>query len=82
MNFRSTSKHLPWTDTSCKKITSYPSQVISAYVDNQIVHITIDSGATVSFIVESEVKRLNLNIGKASQLARQADGDTVMHVEQ
>ena len=44
------------------------------------MHITIDSGATVSFIVESEAKRLNLPIGKASQLARQADGDTIMHV--
>ena len=44
------------------------------------MHITIDSGATVSFIVESEAKRLNLTVGKASQLARQADGDTIMHV--
>ena len=45
-----------------------------------MIHITIDSGATVSFIIESEAKRLNLKIEKASQLARQADGDTLMHV--
>ena len=45
-----------------------------------MIHITIDSGATVSFIIESEAKRLKFKIEKASQLARQADGDTMMHV--
>ena len=77
---KSISKHLPWTKNSCRKIVSYPSQVISAYVDNKVIHITIDSGATVSFIIESEAKRLGMKIEKASQLARQADGDTMMHV--
>ena len=61
-------------------MTSYPSQVISVYIDNKVAHITIDSGATVSFIVESEAKRLNLEIQSASQLARQADGCTMMHI--
>ena len=64
----------------CKKVTSYPSQVISVYINDKVAHITIDSGATVSFIVESEAKRLELKIEKASQLARQADGCTMMKV--
>ena len=71
---------MPWTNKSCRKIVSYPSQVISVYVEGKVAHVTIDSGATVSFIIESEAKRLNLKIEKASQLARQADGDTMMHV--
>ena len=54
--------------------------MISVYVNKKVVHVTIDSGATVSFIIESEAKRLDLKIEKASQLARQADGDTMMNV--
>ena len=54
--------------------------MISAYIESNVIHITIDSGATVSFIVESLAKKLNLKIQKASQLARQADGHTMMHV--
>ena len=50
------------------------------YIDRHVVHVTIDSGATVSFIVENLARKLNLKISKASQLARQADGDTMMHV--
>ena len=59
---------------------SYPSQVISAFAETKVVHLTIDSGATVSFIILSEAKRLNYKIESASQLAKQADGDTLMHV--
>ena len=54
--------------------------MISVYINDKVAHITIDSGATVSFIVESEAKRLELKIEKASQLARQADGCTMMKV--
>ena len=76
----SNSKHLPWTKTNCKRIVSYPSQIISVFIDKSVVHITIDSGATVSFIVESLATKLNLKISKASQLARQADGATMLQV--
>ena len=77
---KSISKHLPWTKNKCRRVVSYPSQVISVYAGNKVAHITIDSGATVSFIIESEAKRLGYIIEKASQLARQADGDTMMQV--
>ena len=59
---------------------SYPSQVISAFIGKNVVHITIDSGATVSFIVESLAKKLDLKISKASHLAQKADGATMLHV--
>ena len=54
--------------------------MISAFAETKVVHLTIDSGATVSFIIVSEAKRLNYKIESASQLAQQADGDTLMHV--
>ena len=73
--------HLPWNSSvQCSRVVSYPSQVISVYSDKKVVHATIDSGATVSFITELEAKRLNFTIQKASQLAQQADGDTMIHV--
>ena len=64
----------------CSRVVSYPSQVISVYLDKKVVHLTMDSGATVSFITLSEASRLGFTIQKASQLANQADGDTKMHV--
>ena len=80
MPANSNSKHLPWTKSNCKRIVSYPSQIISVFIDKSVVHVTIDSGATVSFIVESLARKLNLKISKASQLARQADGATMLQV--
>ena len=61
-------------------MTSYPSQVISVFQDKLVVHVTLDSGATVSFITVAEASRLGLKVQKASQLANQADGETRMHV--
>ena len=46
----------------------------------KVVHITLDSGGTVSFITSAEASRLGFTIKKASQLANQADGETRMHV--
>ena len=46
----------------------------------KVVHVTLDSGATVSFILLSEAIRLGMKIEKASQLANQADGETKMYV--
>ena len=54
--------------------------MISVYAGNKVVHLTIDSGTTVSFIEINEAKRLDYKVEKASQLAQQADGDTLMHV--
>ena len=62
------------------RIVSYPSQVISAYHNNKVVHVTLDSGATVSFIILPEATRLGMKIHKASQLVSQADGETKLHV--
>ena len=45
-----------------------------------MVHLTLDSGATVSFITLAEATRLNMSICKASQLVSQADGETRLHV--
>ena len=71
---------MPWTSEKCSRVTSYPSQVISVFQDKLVVHVTLDSGATVSFITVAEASRLGLKIQKASQLANQADGETRMHV--
>ena len=54
--------------------------MISVYAEKKVAHITIDSGATVSFIIKSEAQRLGYTIEEASQLARQADGATNMPV--
>ena len=74
------SQHLPWTTSNCSRINTYPSQVFSLWSGDKVIHITLDSGATVSFITKLECDRLNLKINKASQLATQADGQTRMHV--
>ena len=71
---------MPWTSEKCSRVTSYPSQVISVFLDKLVVHVTLDSGATVSFITVAEATRLGLKVQKASQLANQADGETRMHV--
>ena len=72
---------MPWTPkANCSRVVSYPSQVISAYFQEKVVHVTLDSGATVSFITTAEATRLCMKIQKASQLANQADGETKMHV--
>ena len=54
--------------------------MISTYFQKKVVHVTLDSGATVSFITTAEASRLGMKIQKASQLANQADGETKMHV--
>ena len=71
---------MPWLNRqSCQRITSFPSQVISAYYSDKVVHLTLDSGATASFITLAEATRLNMTITKASQLVNQADGETKLH---
>lgn len=72
---------MPWTNSVvCSRVVSYPSQVISLYSDKKVVHVTLDSGATVSFITLLEATRLGFTVQKASQLANQADGETRLHV--
>ena len=63
-------------DIANRRVTSIPSQVVSVFSDNNVVHLTIDSGATVSFITKQEALRLKFRILPASQLANQADGKT------
>ena len=46
------------------------------FSDKNVAHITIDSGATVSFVTKQEALRLGFKILPASQLANQADGKT------
>ena len=72
---------MPWTKyENCFRVVSYPSQTISAYHCEKVVHITLDSGATVSFVTLAEASRLGMNVQKASQLVSQADGETKLHV--
>jgi len=48
--------------------------------NNDTVHITIDGGATVSFIMLTKAKSLNMKILKTSQDAIQADGISQLKV--
>ena len=78
---KSYSAHLPWTNSEKNfRVVSYPSQVISLYHSDKVVHVTLDSGATVSFITLTEASRLGIAVQKATQLVSQADGITKLHV--
>ena len=51
-----------------------PSQILSVLFTENTVHITIDGGATVSFITVEKAKSMKMTIYETSQDAIQADG--------
>ena len=54
------------------------SQVLTVYYDKVPVNITLDSGATVSFISKSVCDELNLKISPNGQVAKLGDGCTLL----
>ena len=66
------------TSVKLSTITPIPSQILSTSYNNLAMHITLDSGATLSFIRQNVVQRLNLVIGPNGQLAILADEETRM----
>ena len=60
------------------RLVPIPSQVLLVYYNSIPLSITLDSGATVSYIKISEANRLRLNILPNNQLALLADRKTRM----
>ena len=60
------------------RIIPVDSQVLTVYHGSQPVNITLDSGATCSFITLKTCQRLNLDILPNGQMARPGDGCTLM----
>ena len=66
-------KYLPCYNV-VRTVIARPSQILSVSFTINTVHITIDGGATVSFITLEKAKSLQMVIHKTSQDAIQADG--------
>ena len=60
------------------RIIPIPSQVLSVKYNSQNLQITLDSGATVSYIKQRKVADLNLTVHPNNQLALLADKQTRM----
>ena len=52
------------TENSCQlsRIAPIDSQVLTVYYGNFPLNITLDSGATVSFVLKSTCEKLNINM--------------------
>ena len=59
-------------------ISPVPSQILTLYQGNKIVHIDLDSGCWVSCIKLEFAKQMNWKIHPNSQLARLADDKTIL----
>ena len=82
----------PWDPTAClsiwrpnnnsslllNRLTPIPSQMFLVHFNQHPLRITLDSGATVSYIRMSEVSRLGINVMPNNQLALLADRQTRM----
>jgi hypothetical protein len=71
----SLASHLEF-DPSLNRITPVPSQILTVYNNNQPLNITLDSGATVSFIRLAVAIEHNFTIQPNQQLALLADEKT------
>ena len=60
------------------RITPVDSQVLTVYHGHEPVNITLDSGATASFITSNLCKKLKLDVLPNGQMARLGDGCTTM----
>ena len=67
--------HLEY-DPTCSRITPVPSQILTVYNNTKPLNITLDSGATVSFIRLSTAIEHEFPIQPNSQLALLADEKT------
>ena len=67
-------------ENSCQlsRIAPIDSQVLTVYYGNFPLNITLDSGATVSFVLKSTCEKLNINMLPNGQLARLGDGCTLL----
>ena len=65
---------------SCQlsRITPVSSQVLTVFIKSEPVNITIDSGATTSFITLKFCKKFKLDISPNGQLAKLGDGCTMI----
>lgn len=69
----------PQSKVSCNYIEPVPTQILSLKDKNDHdIHITLDTGATVSYIKLEVAKSYNLKIGPNAQLSKLADGKTKM----
>lgn len=66
------------TDHIIRRVSSEPSPVLITMYQDESVRVTLDSGATTNLVHVTTAKRLNMPILPASQMARQADGKTLM----
>ena len=60
------------------RITPISSQVLTVFLGKEPINITIDSGATTSFITRKLCKKLKLKISPNGQLAQLGDGCTLL----
>ena len=60
------------------RITPISSQVLTVFLGNEPINITLDSGATTSFITRKLCKKLKLKVSPNGQLAQLGNGCTVM----
>ena len=73
------------TVSSCKipiscKVDVLPSPVLEVKVGGNKADITLDSGAEINLIEESECRRLQIEISPTVQKATMADGSSNLHV--
>ena len=62
------------------RVDVLPSPVLEVYTNNLSTEMTIDSGAEVNLIAESECKRLDLKISATTQKASMADGTSALQI--
>ena len=68
-------------DVACnRRVDVEPSPYLDAFFHNMAIRITVDSGATGSFIHHGKAKELGLHIKRSTQSANQADGKTGLRV--
>ena len=70
----------PCAKNSCQlsRIAPIDSQVLTVYYGNFPLNITLDSGATVSFVLKSTCDKLKIKTLPNGQLARLGDGCTLL----
>lgn len=59
-------------------ISPVPSQILTLYQNDRIVHVDLDSGSWVSCVLLSFAQTMNWKISPNAQLAKLADNTTVM----
>ena len=64
---------------SLNRITPVPSQIFTAYYNKSPLNLTLDTGATVSFIKSSIVDQLKIPVQPNNQLALLVDSETRLH---